>query len=205
MWSARLGEFVALFLVINPIEVVPGYLGMVGHIRKSAAKARIALQGVAIAFVILVFFQFSGKLLLEQLHVPLRAFQIAGGIMVFLVALDMVRGASHDSEDVPLGHLNLAIYPLAVPKIAGPAAMLTIIVISDDDRYNLPGQLGTVAVLAVVMAIQFALLLAAVPVSRLLGRSGAGVISRIMGMILAALAVSTTLSAIADWLNLPKL
>jgi multiple antibiotic resistance protein len=117
----------------------------------------------------------------------------------------MVRGASHDSEDVPLGHLNLAIYPLAVPKIAGPAAMLTIIVISDDDRYNLPGQLGTVAVLAVVMAIQFALLLAAVPVSRLLGRSGAGVISRIMGMILAALAVSTTLSAIADWLNLPKL
>ncbi|HVY00945.1 MAG TPA: MarC family protein [Pseudorhodoplanes sp.] len=205
MWSARLGEFVALFLVINPIEVVPGYLGMVGHVRKSATKARIALQGVAIAFVILVFFQFAGKLLLEQLHVPLRAFQIAGGIMVFLVALDMVRGASHDSEDVPLSHLNLAIYPLAVPKIAGPAAMLTIIVISDDDRYNLAGQLGTVAVLAVVMAIQFALLLAAVPVSRLLGRSGAGVISRIMGMILAALAVSTTLSAIADWLNLPKL
>jgi multiple antibiotic resistance protein len=205
MWSARLGEFVALFLVINPIEVVPSYLGMVGHVRKSATKARIALQGVAIAFVILVFFQFAGKLLLEQLHVPLRAFQIAGGIMVFLVALDMVRGASHDSEDVPLSHLNLAIYPLAVPKIAGPAAMLTIIVISDDDRYNLAGQLGTVAVLAVVMAIQFALLLAAVPVSRLLGRSGAGVISRIMGMILAALAVSTTLSAIADWLNLPKL
>jgi multiple antibiotic resistance protein len=207
MWNERLGEFVALFLVINPIEVVPSYLGMVGKIKDSATKTRIALHGVLIAFVILVFFEFGGKLLLEQLHVPLRAFQIAGGIVLFLVAIEMLRGEDHTPKVSARsdGYLALAIYPLAVPKIAGPAAMLTIIVISDDDRYNLMGQLGTTAVLAVIMVIQFVLLLAAVPVSRFLGPSGAGVISRIMGMLLAALAVSTTLSALADWLSLPKL
>ena len=83
--------------------------------------------------------------------------------------------------------------------------MLTIILISDDDRYNLVGQLGTVTMLALVLLITFVLLMVAVPVSHIMGKSGAGVVSRVMGMLLAALAVSTTLGALAEWLNLPKL
>jgi multiple antibiotic resistance protein len=205
VWNDRLGEFVTLFLVINPFEVVAAYLGVVGHLKNGAAKIQIALNAVIVAFVVLVFFLFAGRVLLEQLHVPLRAFQIAGGLVLFLVALEMVRGESHAPSKKAGGHLALAIYPLAIPKIAGPAAMLTIILISDDDRYNFAGQLGTVATLAAMMAVQFLLLLGAVPLSRIIGQSGSGVISRIMGMLLAALAVSTVLGAVAEWLNLPKL
>ncbi len=83
--------------------------------------------------------------------------------------------------------------------------MLAVVLLSDNDRTNIAGQLGTVGMLALVMAIQLLLLLAATPVSRLIGPSGAGVIGRAMGILLAALAVSTTLTAIGDWLNLPKL
>jgi multiple antibiotic resistance protein len=122
------------------------------------------------------------------------------------VALDMVRGDGHAPPAAKSdSHLGLAVYPLAIPKIAGPAAMLTIILISDDDRYNIAGQLGTVAALAVLMVLQFLMLLASVPLSSVIGRPGSGVIGRIMGMLLAALAVSTVLGALADWLNLPKL
>lgn len=205
MWNDRLGEFVTLFLVINPFEVVAAYLAMIGGLQNSAAKIRIALNAVIVAFVVLVFFLLAGRLLLDQLHVPLRAFQIAGGVVLFLVALEMVRGIEHEPAKKSGGHLALAVYPLAIPKIAGPAAMLTIILISDDDRYNVVGQLGTVAMLSAVMLVQFLMLLAAVPMSRLIGRAGSGVIGRIMGMLLAALAVSTVLSAVAEWLNLPKL
>lgn len=205
MWNDRLGEFVTLFLVINPFEVVAAYLAMVGHLKNSTAKTRLAFNAVIVAFVVLVFFLFAGRVLLDQLHVPLRAFQIAGGLVLFLVALEMVRGEEHVLPKKAGNHLALAVYPLAIPKIAGPAAMLTIILISDDDRYNIAGQLGTVATLAVLMVFQFLLLLAAVPLSRVIGSSGSGVIRRIMGMLLAALAVSTVLSAVADWLNLPKL
>lgn len=205
MWNDRLGEFVTLFLVINPFEVVAAYLAMIGGLKNSAAKMGIALNAVIVAFVVLVFFLFAGRLLLDQLHIPLRAFQIAGGLVLFLVALEMVRGEEHAPAKKPDGHLALAIYPLAIPKIAGPAAMLTIILISDDDRYNIAGQLGTVATLGVLMTVQFLLLMAAVPLSRVIGSSGSGVIRRIMGMLLAALAVSTVLGAVAEWLNLPKL
>lgn len=205
MWAQRLGEFVTLFLVINPIAVVPVYLALVGHIKRPQAQRRIALNAVVIAFIVLAFFLFAGGFLLEQMKVPLRAFQIAGGIVLFLVALDMIHGEDHTQKGRGDSHLALAIYPLAIPKIAGPAAMLTIILISDDDRYNVTGQLGTVAVLAAIMLIQLVLLLVAVPVSRVIGESGAGVISRVMGMLLAALAVSTVLGALADWLGLPRL
>jgi len=83
--------------------------------------------------------------------------------------------------------------------------MLALILLSDDDRYNLAGRLATVGVLALVLLIQFAILLASGPITRLIGIAGAGVIGCIMGMLLAALAVSMVLGAVAEWLNLPAL
>jgi multiple antibiotic resistance protein len=83
--------------------------------------------------------------------------------------------------------------------------MLTAILLTDDDRFNVLGQLATVGVLAAVLLIQLVVLLAAVPISRLIGMAGASVIGRVMGMLLAALSVSMVLGAVGDWLSLPKL
>jgi multiple antibiotic resistance protein len=99
----------------------------------------------------------------------------------------------------------LAVYPLGIPKIAGPGAMIAIILFSDDDRFNLLGQLTTVGILALVLLIQLLILFAAGPILRLIGAAGAGVIGRVMGMLLTALAVSMVLSATGQWLGLPKL
>jgi multiple antibiotic resistance protein len=125
---------------------------------------------------------------------------------LFVVALDMVRGVSHASaRGNEQDSVALAIYPLAIPKIAGPEAMLTVVLLTDDDRFNLRGQMVTVGRLALVLVIAFFLLLAAGPISRLIGTAGVSVISRIMGVLLAALAVTLVLTAMSDWLSLPKL
>jgi multiple antibiotic resistance protein len=204
-WQQRFNEFVTLFLVINPFAVLPTFLEIVATL-DARAQRRLALAATVIAFAVLVFFIFAGAFLLERMGISFRAFQMSGGILMFLVALDMIRGQTHapvsGSEQ---GHLAGAVYPLAIPKIAGPGAMLVVVVLTDDDRMNLLGQLSTVGVLAGVMVVQFIILLAARPITWFIGIAGVSVASRVMGMLLAALAVTMVVSAVGDWLNLPQL
>jgi|SRR5215216_6344934 len=206
MWQERLSEFVTLFVVINPIGLLPVFLAATGGY-DGAAQRRIALTAIVVSFAVLVFFMVAGGFLLEKMGISLRAFQIAGGIVLFVVALEMVRGESHGPD--PLagtgGATAVAIYPIAIPKIAGPAAMLAAVVLTDDHRFD-PAQLAmTAGVLALVLVITLVVLLAAGPISRVIGEHGANVIGRVLGMILLALAVNTVLSAFGGWLDLPKL
>jgi multiple antibiotic resistance protein len=207
-WQQRFSEFVTLFLVVNPFGPLPTFLTMAARLDPPAQR-KLALGAAVISFAVLVFFVFAGALLLRQVGIPIRAFQISGGIVLFLVGLEMIRGQSYAAAEgagmaaqTPFAR---AVYPLAVPLIAGPGAMLTVVLLTDDDRYNLPGQLTTVAIIALVMVIQFVILLAAGPIARLIGTVGVSVVGRVMGMLLTALAVSLVLSALGDWLGLPKI
>ncbi len=206
MWEERLNEFVTLFIVINPIGLLPVFLAVTGGL-DAVVQRKIAVTAVLVAFGVLIFFIAVGGFLLEKMGIALRAFQIAGGIVLFLIALEMVQGVSHtpsrDSSDA--GPMAVAIYPLAIPKIAGPAAMLTVIVLTDDHRFDVAQLAMTAGVLAVVLAITLAILFLAGPISRLIGMTGASIISRVLGMILIALAVQTILAALIGWLGLPKL
>jgi multiple antibiotic resistance protein len=203
-WQRHLSEFVTLFLVINPFAALPVFLAIVGALDPPAQR-KIALNAVLISFVVLVFFVLAGRFLLEQMGIPVRAFQIAGGIVLFLVAIDMVRGDTPTAAPTAEGRMALATYPLAIPKIAGPGPMLTVVLLTDDDRLNLAGQMATVGIIALVLVITLLIFLAAAPITRLIGAAGAGVIGRVMGMLLAAFAVSMVLAALGDWLNLPSL
>ncbi len=205
MWASdHLSEFVTLFLVINPFGVLPVFLATAGGFEPNMQR-RIALHAVLVAFVTLTFFAVAGDFILAQMKIPIRAFQISGGIVLFLVALDMVRGNGHEAAGSPGGALALAVYPIGIPKIAGPGAMLAVVLLTDDDRFNIPGQLITIGMLAIVLVLTLFVLLLAGPISRLIGTSGTSVIGRVMGILLAAFAVGMVLSAVAEWLSLPKL
>jgi multiple antibiotic resistance protein len=205
MWQERLNEFVTLLIVVNPIGVLPVFIAVAGGF-DSATQRRIALIAVLVSFAVLVAFIICGGFVLEKMGISLRSFQIAGGIILFLVALDMVRGASYaPSASANDSAKSLAIYPLAIPKIAGPGTMLTVVLLTDDHRFNVTQLSLTTAVLALVLAITLAGLMVAGPISRIIGAAGASIISRVMGMILVALAVHTVLSAFGRWLNLPPL
>ncbi len=206
MWQERLNEFVTLLIVVNPISALPVFLAVTSGF-DTAKQRRVAVIAVLASFGVLVLFIIGGGFVLERMGISLRSFQIAGGIILFLVALDMVRGSSQ----VPAGGVTgdqataVAIYPLAIPKIAGPGTMLTVVLLTDDHRFDF-GELSlTTVVLAVVLMITLAILFLAAPISRLIGNAGSSIIGRVMGMILVALAVHTVLSAFAAWLGLPKL
>jgi len=206
MWQERLSEFVTLFIVVNPISALPMFIAVTAGFDLTTQR-KVAVTAVLTSFAVLVLFIIAGGFVLEKMGISLRSFQIAGGIILFLVALDMVRGASY----VPAGGVtadnaaSVAIYPLAIPKIAGPGTMLTVVLLTDDHRFDVVQLAMTTGVLALVLAITLVILLMAAPISRLIGTAGTGIISRVMGMILVALAVHTVLSAIGSWLNLPPL
>jgi multiple antibiotic resistance protein len=204
-WQDHFSEFVTLLLVINPLGALPTFMTLTQPLGIAQGR-KTALFAVLAAFALLVFFVVVGNLALRQMGIAIRGFQIAGGMVLFLVALDMVHGRiMAGPAGTPESSRALAIYPLAFPMIAGPGAFTTVILLTDDDRYDFFGRLATIGVIAAVLAIQFIALLAAGPISRALGSAGVGVIGRIMGMLLAALAVSMVLTAIGQWLNLPAL
>ena len=203
--AGTVDTFLVLLIGIGPKLALVPFVEITASL-DAATKRRVQRQMMITAATVALILMLLGELLRALLHFTVGSLSIAGGIILFLVALDMVRGASY----VPTGgsrdqETSIAIYPLAIPKIAGPGTMLTVVLLTDDHRFDFIQLSLTMGVLAVVLALTLGILLLAAPISRLIGNAGANIISRVMGMILVALAVHTVLSALAAWLGLPKL
>jgi multiple antibiotic resistance protein len=197
-------DFITLFVVVDPLAASSVFLAVTAATTASA-KRRIATLAVLIAFGVLVFFIVLGQIIVEAMGISLRAFQIAGGIVLFLFAASMILAEPKEAAGGgDAGAVSLAVYPLAIPAIAGPGTMLTVMLLTDNDRFGIVDQALTTAVVAAVLLIQYALLLLAEPVSRVIGRSGANILRRVMGMILASVAVNAVLTALGSWVGLPK-
>lgn len=192
-------DFVTIFVVVDPIGTLPVFV----HATRGASVADqrgIALRAVAVAGGVLLFFVVFGQVLLEQIGISLASFQIAGGIVLFLFALTMIFGEGKPAAEVDAAApdpMETAVFPLAMPSIASPGAMLAMVALTDNTRFSVAEQAVTVGLLAAVLAVALAVMLAAAPLNRRLGAGGAAVISRVMGMILAAVAVDTVLRGLA--------
>lgn len=194
LYVSHLIYFIA---VIDPIGTVPVFLA-VTRMHDSKELTSIAFQAVGIAFLILLFFIFVGEVLLTAMSVPVPAFQIAGGIVLFLFALSMIFGESKPDEEVRLAKKagETAIYPLAIPSIAGPGAMLSAVLLTENARFTVAQQAVTTGAMITVLMITLILLLLAGPIHKIIGQSGASIISRVMGIILTSVAVTNILSGI---------
>ncbi|MEF1289361.1 MarC family protein [Vibrio sp. M260118] len=205
MLSILITQFVVLWAVIDPIGTVPVYLSQTQHL--SAKQRRlVALKAVAIATGVLVFFLVAGQLLLEAMQIPLPAFQAAGGLVLLLFALTMIFGEAKPEQEAKLSEgvsrselADLAVYPLAMPSIASPGAMMAIVMLTDNHRYAVIDQGITAAVMLTVLLITLLLLLGATHIQKWIGNVGAAIISRVMGLILAAVAVNNLLMGIKDF------
>lgn len=197
-WATLLREFITLLVVIDPIGSLPVFLYATTNV-PPALHRRFAVRAVAIATVVLFAFLLAGQLILEALGLRLGSFQIAGGIVLLLFALTMIFGESkskQEIEEAQRDHLSGAVFPLAMPSIASPGAMLAIVILTDNHRQSIAEQAITAGVLLVVLGLTLALLLAAIPIYRLIGSTGASVISRVMGIILATVAVDSALAGL---------
>jgi multiple antibiotic resistance protein len=207
-----LTQLVTLWAVLDPISHLPMFIGATAGL-DAAERRRAAGLSVMLAFLILAAFGLAGQFLLHAMGVSLLSFQIAGGIVLFLFALSMVLGdpahaAPQATSDVASRRervTSLAVYPLATPIIAGPGAMLTMVLLMDNNRFAPNEQAITAGALAVVLAGLLAIFLTAHPIERLIRSGGTQLLRRVMGLLLAALAVNLVLNAAATWLKLPPI
>lgn len=195
--------FITFFAVVDPIGTVPVFIAVTSHFDERARR-RIAVLATLAAAGILLFFVVAGELILTAMSIPLSAFQIAGGIVLFLFALTMIFGESKPEEEVRLAddHHETAIFPLAVPSIASPGAMLAAVLLTENTRYSIIEQAQTYAVLLVVLILTCGLMLLAGPINRLIGSSGASVVSRVMGLILSSVAMTNLLAGLSAYFEL---
>lgn len=191
-------EFITLFVVIDPIGTLPVFYFVAASV-PAALHWRLAVRAVLVAAVVLLLFLVGGQIVLEGVGLRLGSFQIAGGLILFLFALTMIFGdakPAREIEEAERDHMAGAVFPLAIPSIASPGAMLAIVILTDNNRNSIPEQALTAALLLAVLAITLVLLLLAARLRRVLGATGANIISRVMGMILATVAVDSVLSGL---------
>ena len=192
-------EFSLLFAVIDPIGSVPVFIAAAAFVPVERRRS-VAIKSVMISAMILVFFIVLGQLFLEAVGVSLVSFQLAGAVVLFLFGLNMIFGNSKPEEISGLAEksdLELAVYPIAIPTIAGPGSMLAVVMLTDNNTKPILEQLVTTATLLSVLLVVLILLLLATQIHRMIGNVGTTIISRVMGLVIAALAIETGLDALA--------
>jgi len=207
LYDLFISAFVTLFLVIDPPGCAPIYAGLVSGASTAQARA-MAIRATIIAGMILVAFALFGQGLLGAMHIGLDAFRIAGGIMLFLIALDMVfekrtQRREQRAEKVKAGQADgppiddVSVFPMAMPMIAGPGSIATVMLLVS--RSTSRAEIGVVlAALLAVMVLTLLALLAARSLMRLVGAQGEAVLTRLLGVLLAALAAQYVIDGLKN-------
>ncbi len=196
-----------LFVVIDPIGVASIFSGLTQGYPPKAARIT-ALRGVTVAFFIVVVFALGGGALLGYLGVTMPAFTIAGGILLFLLAVDMVlvrqsglRTTTPSERHEAEHKADISVFPLAIPLIAGPGTLTTILLLTGEHRWSRETA-AIIAVAGAVLLITLATLLMAQVIQRLLGKTGVNVIVRLFGILLAALAVQYVSNGVRELMQI---
>ncbi|QQO09555.1 MarC family protein [Breznakiella homolactica] len=201
MLATFLPIFFTMFIVIDPIGLVPMYLGLTSH-TDPALKGQIIRKALLSAFLVLGLFIIAGKWILGLLHIEAGSFFIAGGIMLFIVSLEMLFGRpsrtkvsrkempqeTQREEDGEEG-ASVAIFPLAIPMMAGPGAITTIILFTSSEHEPVSMMVMLFVCLIIILTITGIAFKASDIILKYLGKTGVSVIERIMGLLLSGLSV----------------
>lgn len=196
-----LQDALIIWATVDPIGTLAIFTGLTSGL-DAAQRRRTAIRAVAYATAVLIGAIVVGQLLLTAMGIRLISFQLGGGIILFLFGLQMIFGSGLSSGEQEPGH-DLAVFPLAIPATATPGAILAVILLTDNSLYTIPAQAATAAVMIAVMVVTLILLLLSTQIMRVLGQGGASILTRIMGMILAAFSVELVMDALGAerWLG----
>ena len=192
-----------LWATIDPVGTLAIFASVTATLtpalrRKTALKATLYSAAILLGSIVI------GQILLSALGIDLLSLQVAGGAILFLFALQMIFGSGMQEEgrNENSDH-DLAVFPLAVPSIASPGAIMAVIVLTDNNLHGIADQALTASVLVGVLGITYLLMLASTQILRVIGTNGAAILVRVMGLILAALSVQLVFEAleIGNWIS----
>jgi multiple antibiotic resistance protein len=189
-WRAFVEGFVTLILIMDPVSTAPIFIALTAG-RSAKERREAAIQAAVVAGGLIVVFAIFGRLILNFLHVSVQSLEIAGGALLLLVALQMLQGQEFNRQP----GANVALVPLATPLLAGPGAIAAVLVLTG--RY--PDSLGLVAILLSILAVALVIaagLLIADQIARLVRPSIMQLLTRVLGLLLAAIAVQFIIDAV---------
>jgi multiple antibiotic resistance protein len=200
-------SFTTLFVIIDPLGLAPIFASLSTG-STAGSRAQLSRRATLIAAAILIAFALTGKALLKAMGITIPAFQIAGGIMLFLLAVEMLfekrterrhKNVEHQPEEtIGAGGEDIAVFPLATPLIAGPGAIASIILLMSRYQGDYSAQALVIAMLLAVLLLTYFTFRLADPFEKLIGDTGIMVVTRLFGVILGALAVQFILSGLAQ-------
>ena len=186
--------FLTMLVVMDPVGLAPIFIALAGH-RPAFERRRMALKATVVAGAIILVFGLFGQTLLRHLGISLSAFRVAGGILLFMIALDMVFARPSGSKENPdeereaKDREDISVFPLAIPLIAGPGTLASVM-IQANTAHGDPGLLGVVFfVTAVVLLLCYLALRMSGQLAKIIGVTGIHVVTRVLGVLLGALAV----------------
>lgn len=189
-----------LIAVIDPLGSVPVFLEATKQLDQKHKK-KVAIRASFVAFMVLLFFIIVGQLILEGMEVSLDAFQISGGVILFLFALTMIFGEGKPESEKHLirDYKHVTVFPVAIPSIASPGAIMAVVLLTDNNLYTIKQQATTSALVFIVIIVTMLILLGASYVQKKIGEYGITVISKVMGLILAAYAAQSILTGLKNF------
>lgn len=199
-------SFLTLLVVIDPVGTVPVFVALAGE-RDPAERQRVARKAVLVAAGVLAAFAIGGAWLLDQIGIRIDSFRIAGGILLFRIAVGMVL-AQHEKEtpeeeEEARARQDISVFPLAIPMIAGPGTLASVMILAGEARPDPFGLPIVLAMAAAVLVLCYLSLRLASVLGRLLGQTGVNVITRVLGVLLAALAVQYVADGVTGLLRRP--
>lgn len=206
-YDSIVNAFTTLLVTVDPPGLAPLFLGLTHGMTRQQRKL-VASRGVVLAFCILTIFALFGAAILQTLGISMGAFRIAGGLMLFVIAFEMIfelrqqrRSRSSDAA-ITKEHLHhLAVFPIAIPLVAGPGALSATVLIAGT-LDGVVGKLELIGVIGVVMGLVVAALFLAQKVDRVLGVSGRILLTRLLGILLAALSIQFIVDGVRSAFNI---
>jgi multiple antibiotic resistance protein len=198
-----LAAFVTLLVVVDPPGVIPIYVALTSN-ERPARRRKILIRAVVIAFCVALFFLIAGRAVLSYLGVTVHAFSISGGVLLFMAALPMLfgqRGGLQSPEPTERGE-DISVFPLAMPMLSGPGTIATILLLTSQAGGDMQKLIAIGVAIGTVFLVSFIVLYLGARLIGLVGEGGVHIATRVMGIVLAALAVQYVLNGITGYYQL---
>lgn len=205
MLNKIIHDALMIWVTIEPIGTVVLFAALTSGLSPSERR-KAATRAIVYSAIILLGAILIGQVILTAMHIQLISLQIAGGIILFLFGLQMIFGRTATTFSQSEAGYDIAVFPLAIPSIVGPEAIMVVILLTDNYLYSVTTQAITAVVTLAVLAVTYLLMLLAEHLVRIIGKNGAAILERIMGIFLATLSVDLIVDAlvnIAQW-TIPK-
>lgn len=194
--------FTTLFVIMDPPGTIPVFLALTANY-SDAEQKRAARQATATAFGVIVVFAVLGRYILQFLQISMEALQMAGGVLLFIIAMQLLMGygESEDKPDTGDRNVNAALVPLGTPLLAGPGAIAAVMIAVEQGGNTVAGWVAVVTAVVLIHVVIWATMRFSVGLSRLLGQGGVLILTKVAGLLLAAIAIQMIMGAVFEFIS----